>query len=340
MGQKRPLQLGAIENSGPNTLVAFLRNAGAGCDRIDIAVAFITTAGLDSLLFRLKQVASQGQVRVLTGLYQAFTEPKALWALLQAQEQTAGQLSVRLSRNRHFHWKAYFLVKKGFAKCVVGSSNLTADGLERSGELNVVLSLATASKEFRQLQSLFGRQWDAQSKPLSAEVVTKYEQWRKQANPVPGPSVPIHKILGRAPKKAKAPTQVRYWRDCIDDYMADETVDLLDQTTNWDQRGYLSFSAWRPTFRPGDLVILFDLIDNSVRAVEIKDTTKTPVRTPDGRHFAACRPVPGFHRRKLVPKRWKELKLAGLLKKKDEAFVKRRISKQDFDLYLEELKKS
>jgi HKD family nuclease len=100
---RKSIRIGAIENSGPNTLVAFLRKAGAGCAQIDIAVAFITAAGLDSLLFLLKKAASRGRVRVLTGLYQAFTEPKALWTLLREQEQTGGRLSVRVSKDGHFH---------------------------------------------------------------------------------------------------------------------------------------------------------------------------------------------------------------------------------------------
>src|SRR5262245_2981475 len=107
MTRRRSIQIGAIENAGPNTLVAFLRNAGAGCTQIDIAVAFVTAAGLDSLLYLLQQAASKGAVRVLTGLYQGFTEPKALSTLLRAQEQTGGRLSVRVSRDGHFHWKAY-----------------------------------------------------------------------------------------------------------------------------------------------------------------------------------------------------------------------------------------
>jgi HKD family nuclease len=94
-----------------------------GCNQIDIAVAFVTAAGLDSLEFLLKQAASKGSVRVITGLYQGFTEPKALWTLLRAQEETGGRLSVRVSRDDRFHWKAYMLVKRDSAKVVIGSSN-------------------------------------------------------------------------------------------------------------------------------------------------------------------------------------------------------------------------
>jgi hypothetical protein len=39
---KPRLEVNAIENSGPNTLVSFLRNAGTRASRIEIAVAFLT----------------------------------------------------------------------------------------------------------------------------------------------------------------------------------------------------------------------------------------------------------------------------------------------------------
>lgn len=342
MRRKRAIQIGAIENSGPNTLVAFLRNAGSGCAEIDIAVAFITAAGLDSLLYLLKKAASRGRARVLTGLYQGFTEPKALWTLLREQERTDGRLSVRVSRDGHFHWKAYMLVKKGTAKVVVGSSNLTDDGLQKTGELNVVLSLGTASKEFAELRRVFEQHWQTKSEGLTGEIIAKYEGWRKEAGPVlQHRTVPIRKILAGRPKKEKAePQEVRYWRTCIDGHLEDETVDLLGQTTDWDKRGYWYFSTWRPSFRPGDRVIFFDLNNKSVGVVEIKDTTQTPVRTPDGLHFAAYRRVRGFARRRLVPNRWKALKAAGLLKRKDDAYLTRKLSKERFGAFLDQLRKS
>lgn len=78
MTERRSIHIGAIENSGPNTLVALLRNAGNRCEHIDIAVAFITAAGLNSVLSLLQKTASRGTVQVLTGLYQGFSETKAL----------------------------------------------------------------------------------------------------------------------------------------------------------------------------------------------------------------------------------------------------------------------
>ena len=181
MQKNRPIKLGTIENAGPNTLVAFLRNAGAACDQIDIGVAFITAAGLDSLLYLLKKAASLGSVRVLTGLYQGFTEPRALRTLLMEQKRADGRFSVRVSTDQRFHWKAYFLVRRDTARVVIGSSNLTEYGLHETGELNVVLSLSTESNGFAELRRIYEQHWNNKSVGLTDEIVTTYEVWWKEA---------------------------------------------------------------------------------------------------------------------------------------------------------------
>ena len=153
-------------------------------------------------------------------------------------------------------------------------------------------------------------------------------------------SVPVRKILGAKPSNMpKSPTQVRYRRYCIDGHLEDETVDLLGRTTDWDRRKYGYFSTWRPSFQAGDKVILFDLSANHIEAIEIRDTTKTPERTPNGSYFAAYRRIKGCSRRRLVPNRWKALKAAGLLKRKNDAEKPRRLSQERFDLFLEQLSK-
>jgi HKD family nuclease len=340
MRTTRTVRIGAIENSGPNTLVAFLQNARSGCTQIDIAVAFITAAGLDSLLFLFKKAASKGRVRILTGLYQGFTEPKVLWTLLREQEQTEGRLSVRVSLDGHFNWKAYLLVKKDTAKVVVGSSNLTDDGLHQTGELNVVLSLGTASKEFAVLRGFFEQHWQGKSEALTDEIVAKYEGWRKEAGPVlKHRAVPIRKILAGTPKKGKVERhEPRFWQTCIDGHLEGETEDLLKRTTNWEERGWLYFSTGRSTFQPGDKVILFDLCDEYLGVVEITDTAKMPVRTPVGFYFAAYRRVRWYARRRLVPNRWKALKAVGLLRRQSDTKLTRKLSKRRFHLYLEQLR--
>ena len=89
--------LGVIENAGPNHLRGFLKRHIPAARAVDIAVAFVTQAGLADLLPTLKKASMNGPVRVLTGLYQCFTEPEALQSLLDEQDNTNSHLSVMSS---------------------------------------------------------------------------------------------------------------------------------------------------------------------------------------------------------------------------------------------------
>jgi hypothetical protein len=115
---------------------------------------------------------------------------------------------------------------------------------------------------------------------------------------------------------------------------------LLSRTTDWDRRGYEYFSTWRPSFRRGDRVVLFDLDAGRLQGIENKDTEKIPVRTADGYYFAAYRNIRGLSRRRLVPNRWKALKAAGLLRRKIDAESTRRLSQEKFSLFLDQLRRS
>lgn len=342
MGRSLPPRLGTIDNTGPNTLAAFLLEHGTDCARIDLAVAFVTTSGLEQILHLLKRVAAKGRVRILTGLYQGFTEPKALRVLLREQHNTAGRLSVRLSTDGHFHWKAYLLVKKQTARLVVGSSNLTADGLYETGELNLTLSVGTSSKALRDVSRVFDDSWAGKSVSLTDRVVEKYATWREGAGGSPRHrAVPIKSLLSGAEKDEEPQRAVerRYWRTWIYGYLAEETTDLLNRTTDWNRRGYYFFGTGMPSFRTGDRVALFDTTNDFLELIQIVDTTQTPVRTPDGRHFAAYRRLPRVARRKLVPNRWRALKADGLLKLKGDAFLTRKLSERTFEKYREHLER-
>lgn len=109
MPRRQTVRIGAIDNTGPNTLILFLQDTADKASQIDIAVAFITAKGINSLLYLLKKAADRGQVRLLTGLYQGFTEPKALRTLLREQKDTDGPISVRISTDQHFDSATLFL---------------------------------------------------------------------------------------------------------------------------------------------------------------------------------------------------------------------------------------
>lgn len=335
------LKIGVVENSGPNTLLSFLQHAGDGAASIDIAAAFLTSSGVDAILYVLKKVARKGTVRVLTGLYQGFTEPDALRKLYRVQEETKGRLSVSISRDGHFHWKCYFVKRPKSASLVVGSSNLTGDGLRQTGEFNVVLTVTTDSKPYRDVTTLFETHWKGKATLLTDEILTKYESWKEKIGGIASrPSVPIRTILGGnpAPRRKKELGTRRFWRTGISGYCSDETVTVLKDTTNWERRGYLYFSTWNRSFQEGDRVVLFDLVDKVIRIVEIKDTTETPVVTPDGVHFAAYRAVRGIPQRRLVANRWRFLKQSQLLKRRGDAGSTRKLSEGTFEQYVENIK--
>ena len=334
------IRVGAIENSGPNTLVSYLRNAGTAATHIDIAVAFITAAGLESVLHLLKRISARGHVRLLTGLYQGFTEPKALRMLLREQQQSDGRFSVQISTDQHFHWKTYFLICKTTAQVIIGSSNLTDDGLRQSGEYNVVLSMQKASKPFQDLHGVFERHWDSRSRTLTESNLTKYEVWRASNDIVLlKHRVPLANILAfdRRKPKAEVRREPLFWRIGVDGELSGEALSMLSETTDWDRRGYGFLSTWREGFGVGDRVVLFNLGQKNVSVVEIKETTRTPKRTPDGFHFAAYRSVKGTRLRNLIPKRWKSMKSAGLIRLKGDVHSIRRLSAKKFEAFVANL---
>jgi HKD family nuclease len=110
-------------------------------DRADFAVAFISLAGLKRILPKLRQMARRGGVRIITGLYQDVTEPAALRKLLSVSNETGGRLSIRISRNHRFHMKLYLLMLTKRMTALIGSSNLSNDGLLSDGELVMSLSI-------------------------------------------------------------------------------------------------------------------------------------------------------------------------------------------------------
>jgi hypothetical protein len=77
-----------------------------------------------------------------------------------------------------------------------------------------------------------------------------------------------------------------------------------------------------------------------MQIVEIKDTTETPVVTPDGVHFAAYKVVHGIPERKLVANRWRFIKEFNLLKRRGDAGNTRKLSEGTFDKYVENLKQT
>ena len=169
-----------------------------------IEVAFLTQAGLDEIIQPLRQVAAQGKVRLITGLYQHVTEPQALETLLNIQNETRGSFSVCLSTEPQFHRKIYLLEFKTQATAIIGSSNLTKEGLQSGGELNIMLSLPKNAPSIRKLKNIFEQEWGHRAVSLEASQIERYEQARESNKLRSFNQTEIRRILGAKPTHQQA----------------------------------------------------------------------------------------------------------------------------------------
>lgn len=323
-----------IENAGPNHLRGFLKSYAKTATSIDIAVAFVSRQGLNEILPSLKKVSTIGPVRLVTGFYQGFTDPQALRPLLLQQSDTNGSLSVRISRNPHFHWKAYFLHRRRTTTAVIGSSNMTAEGLGQSGEINAVVTLRRSSAAFKSLHNHFEEEWK-QATPLRRDLIDRYAKLRPKR--VSQPSIPLKEILGniqtreRLSKPGEAATATQqFWRDYVTGAVAGETEQVIADETNWEKRGYSWYSSREPRHRVGDEIALFDSNDNWVRLVRVVATTRTPTPTPDGRRFTAYKVITKTHKRRLGKPLLKKLVNEDILRKQSDAKQQRKLTPKTF----------
>jgi HKD family nuclease len=161
------VKLDIIENSGPDNLRDTLKTQLHRMSEVSIAVAFVTQSGLDDLAQRLQQIAINGSVRLLTGLYQKVTEPDAMRSLLRIQKETRGRFAVRPSKEPRFHRKFYLLRTRGHAVVILGSSNLTRDGMRSGGELNLIAHLPRGSPVVKKIT----RMWSLLDKQTSEKLL-------------------------------------------------------------------------------------------------------------------------------------------------------------------------
>lgn len=315
----RPFPFEIIENSGPDNLRDVLKTKIAQATEVYIAVAFLTQSGLDEIIQPLRQVAVKGKVKLITGLYQRVTEPQALKVLLNIQEKTRGNFSVRLSTEPQFHRKVYLLESRTQATVIIGSSNLTGEGLQSGGELNLVLSLPKGDPFIRKLKEALEEDWEHRAVPLLGSHIERYKKTRgKSIKLLYYSRSELKKILGAKPTHRKAIPSLKmtnYWREGIKGFTHKRTDKIISETTNWDRRKYIWFSAGgKHPYRIKDRILLFDEPDNRLSLVEVTGIARTKVPTPDGRHFIAYKEIRGYGKR-LTKTFWKLLEKEGIKKK-------------------------
>lgn len=135
-------QLVAQGNPAGSSLAAEISNAAAeiAFDRLDVAVAYATRPGLEAL--RKAIGGWPAATRWVVGLDDAITQPTAIDELNSLPEVQL-RLAALAAEGRRFHPKLYCLwssTNPAICLTVIGSANMTLHGLNRNGEIGVILS--------------------------------------------------------------------------------------------------------------------------------------------------------------------------------------------------------
>ena len=137
------MKVSVIDNEFVATMDRELRKGFDAGGIAKCATAFLTEAAiqfLDTVLTGVRKHNRNLHIQLVVGLYLRFTTRNVLRRLQTLQRKNAKQLEVKVARNERFHWKVYLFKSYEHTTCYVGSSNLTTDGLEKNGELNLKLS--------------------------------------------------------------------------------------------------------------------------------------------------------------------------------------------------------
>jgi len=305
-----------IENKGPNTLLRALGPYLTSATQVSIASAFVTENGIRAFLPGLRKVARRQGVRVITGFYGFVTEPKALTALLKAQDEPTGKLFVRISRDNGYHRKLFVIQTQQVARVFIGSSNLTSKGLTNSGELTVCLTLPLSHKASRSFRTAF--EFDnsqRQSVPLTGPLIKAYEvEWKKHHRPIPKPTgASLKKILARGKGPPPPPPDPpSFWREHVYSVLGTESQNIVEAQTDWERKGWTFFTGRDlERSKARDRALVLDHNVGRAHLIVLKDVTEIP--TDDGRYHRAYLPLTGYRTKRLNRNLKKRLNEIGAL---------------------------
>lgn len=170
-----------------SVLNSFVELVDPATTAIDIAVAYVTSGGVDLLVERFKKRCGPAAWStipkcLLTCFDYGITDPKALieWAKLPNATVRihAGNLLAtgQLTPVRPFHPKVYIVSGPKRSGVVVGSANLTERGLTTNVEVVSVMPNVVKAEAAALWDSLFSASVD-----LTSEVLAAYEKLRKAA---------------------------------------------------------------------------------------------------------------------------------------------------------------
>lgn len=141
---------------------------GLDLDRLDVAVAYATLPGVKALKLALGGIPKKS--RWVIGLDDAITQPEALKYLV---ELPGSEVRVaKMTPAKRFHPKLYCLWSSLVVdRCisVIGSGNMTLNGLRTNGETAIILTAET-SNEVENLRTQWDKMWELGHKPNKKEL--------------------------------------------------------------------------------------------------------------------------------------------------------------------------
>ena len=194
-----------LSAGGEDPFLPKLLNAINHAAHIDMAVAFIRSAGLNMIYQALLDSLQREQpvsLRLITGDYLEITEPPALRQLMLLQELGAEIKVYESTGSQSFHMKAYIFVShsnegKDGGCAFVGSSNISkialTDGLEWNLRVDSIENPDRFSEIRNKFESLFSK---LSSKPLTHEWIDSYQlrfassQITRKPEPIDPPELP------------------------------------------------------------------------------------------------------------------------------------------------------
>ena len=302
------MNIDVVDNEGQSSMFAELRNELAAATVARLSTASLTRDGIKVIEEALNCNRGTLHVRLLIGLYNGQTEPAALRRLLRLMNNFSERLEVRIAENPRFHWKAHIFTDRKGVTAFIGSSNLTADGLNTEGEINLRLAAISGNSVLRHISDTFDRVWKKRTFPLDAEIVEAFapvsRRWldaMRQIDPAIKEVLHPPKRTSRKKMPSPEPRMMTYF----DEFAGRTTKKLVMANTAWDSKNW----EWmvfprrkdRDRMRNAGAFYLAQLHSRGgyLSLNDVRDDDD--FRTEDGRYFVAYQRRKGVFRGSLAP---------------------------------------
>lgn len=251
------IKVRSITNDVEPTISDWIEQLSQKAIKVFLASAYLTEDGIKKIERPIKSILKQkGEVSILTGGMGGVTTPNALRQLLTLKSQWTN-LSVRFVNSR-FHLKSFLFQSNTHLNAIIGSANLTGNGLTEDGEQSLLVSVPINHRSAREIMAPFVEFWGDEyvTMELTEDVIKEYSKtWKPRYN--------FEKSV-RIKRKGKqsSPTphkKVKYHYFYGPEYMTDRENRIIGRETGWTKRGYTWLGLYgRKHIAYGDYIVVDD----------------------------------------------------------------------------------